>query len=142
MNKHDRLTYLFDRLTEEQQQDLLNLMEMWNNMPRPAEGAGETTLNPALEETLGREWMCLNALKKVVATHFQPRLELGYVAFHPYLDSVSNAKSRQAAKTMYTLEAAYELKRIFEAEPDSELFTGEVADTLHSLLHANEEADR
>lgn len=135
MNKHDRLIYLFDRLNQEQQQDLLNLMETWNGMPRPAEGTGETTLNPALEETLGREWMCLNALKKVVATHFLPRVELGYVAFHPYLDSVSNAKTRQAAEKMYTLEAAYELKRILEEEPDSDLFQGEVADMLHGLLH-------
>jgi hypothetical protein len=135
MNRHDRLLYLFDRLTSEQQQDLLNLMETWNNMPRPSDTKTETTLNPALEKTLGREWMCLNALKKVVSTHFLPRVELGYVAFNPLLDSVANAKTRQAAEKMYTLEAAYELKRIFETEPDSDLFQGEVADLLHSLLH-------
>lgn len=136
MNKHDRLLYLFDRLPQEKQQDLLNLMEAWDSMPQsvPSE-ADDTALNPALESELGKEWMCLNALKKVVSTHFPPRLELAYIAFHPLLDSVSTAKSRPAAEKMYSLEASYELKRIFEEEPDSELFSEEVAEHLHSLLY-------
>ncbi|HEU4964797.1 MAG TPA: hypothetical protein VFV52_13205 [Bacilli bacterium] len=137
MNKHDRLLYLFDRLPQDKQQDLLNLLETWNAMPAPTLEKSEDTsaLNPALESALGKEWMCLNALKKVVATHYPPRLELAYVAFHPMLDSVSTAKSRPAAEKMFTLEAAYELKRIFEKEPDSELFSEEVQEHLHSLLY-------
>ena len=135
MNKHDRLLYLFDRLAPEKQQDLLNLMETWNSMPSTGNESDETTLNPALADSIGQEWLCLNALKKVVATHFVPRLELAYVAFHPLLDSMSTAKTRGAAEKMYSLEAAYELKRIFEADPDSDLFSGDVADQLHSLLY-------
>jgi hypothetical protein len=135
MNRHDRLLYLFDRLSGEQQQDLLNLMETWNAMPASANESDETTLNPALADSIGKEWMCLNALKKVVATHFVPRLELAYVAFHPLLDSMSTAKTSGAAEKMYTLEAAYELKRIFEENPDSDLFSGDVADQLHALLY-------
>jgi hypothetical protein len=134
MNKHDRLLYLFDNLSYDQQQDLLNLMETWNAMPKAVEGEKNTTLNPVLEDTIGQEWRCLNALKKVVSTHFPPRVELAYVAFHPDLDSVQTAKSRQAAEKMYTLEAAYELKRILEADPDSEVFSGDVAEQLHCAL--------
>jgi hypothetical protein len=136
MNKHDRLLYLFDRLPQEKQQDVLNLLETWNAMPITAsEVSDDTALNPALEPKLGKEWMCLNALKKVVSTHFPPRLELAYVAFHPLLDSVSTAKTRTAAEKMYLLEAAYELKRIFENDPESELFTEEVSEHLHLLLY-------
>lgn len=138
MNRHDRLLYLFDRMSHEQQSDLLNLLEMWNSMPAPVTDTNDSTLNPALEETLGREWHCLNALKKVVSTHFPPRVELAYLAFHPNLDSVSTAKSRGAAEKMYTLEAAYELKRILENEPDSDVFTADVAEMLHKMLHPNE----
>lgn len=139
MNNHDRLLYLFDHLSSNQQHDLLNLMETWHAMPTPASDAVDTTLNPALEKALGKEWLCLNALKKVVATHFPPRLELAYLAFHPLLDSVSTAKTAPAAEKMYNLEAAYELKRIYEAEPDSELFTKEILETMHEMMYQSEE---
>jgi len=138
MNHHDRLLYLFDQLPREKQSDLLNLLETWNSMPRLVQNAPErdsTTLNPALEATLGQEWHCLNALKKVVSTHFPPRLELAYIAFHPYLDSLATAKSRSAAEQMYTLEAAYELKRIFEDDPDADVFTEDVKNQLQHMLY-------
>ncbi|MBL0386429.1 hypothetical protein JJB07_07195 [Tumebacillus sp. ITR2] len=135
MNRHDRLLYLFDRLPVEKQHDLMNLMETWNAMPALSVTDPSGELNPALEDSIGREWYCLNALKKVVSTHFPPRLELAYVAFHPYLDSVSTAKARRAAEQMYTLEAAYELKRIYENDPESDVFTEEVTEQLHRMLH-------
>lgn len=138
-HNHDRLLYLFDRLSHEQQQDLMNLMETWHNMPRPAEHAGDTALNPALADSIGQEWKCLNALKKVVNTHFPARLELAYLAFNPDLDSVSTAKSRRAAEEMYTLEAAYELKRILEADPTSELFNEDISEFLHRCLAEGQE---
>jgi hypothetical protein len=138
MNNHDRLLYLFDRLSSEQQNDLLNLMEMWNAMPAPTANANDTALNPALEETLGKEWLCLNALKKIVSTHFPPRLELAYIAFNPLLDSVSTAKTAGAAEKMYNLEAAYELKRILETEPDAEIFSEEISNQLHTMLYQND----
>ncbi|MGZ4032492.1 MAG: hypothetical protein ACXVDJ_08510 [Tumebacillaceae bacterium] len=138
MNNHDRLLYLFDRLPSEQQNDLLNLMETWNAMPAISAKANESALNPALEETLGKEWLCLNALKKIVATHYPPRLELAYIAFHPLLDSVSTAKTAGAAEKMYNLEAAYELKRILEAEPESDIFPTEISDQLHEMLYQND----
>ncbi|KEO81284.1 hypothetical protein [Tumebacillus flagellatus] len=135
MNRHDRLLYLFDRLPVQKQQDLMNLLETWNAVPSLSVVDENSELNPALEDSIGREWHCLNALKKVVSTHFPPRLELAYVAFHPYLDSVSSAKSRRAAEQMYTLEAAYELKRIYENDPESDVFTAEVTEQLHRMLH-------
>ena len=135
MNNHDRLLYLFDRLPAEQQQDLMNLLETWNVMPKRSDDANDTTLNPALADQIGREWHCLSALKKAVSTHFPPRLELAYVAFHPNLDSVSSAKTRLAAEQMYTLEAAYELKRIFEEDPESDILSGGLAESLHSCFH-------
>lgn len=136
MNRHDRLLYLFDRLPVEKQQDLLNLMETWNAVPSLSVVDQKGELNPALEDSIGREWYCLNALKKVVSTHFPPRLELAYVAFHPYLDSVSTAKSRRAAEQMYTLEAAYELKRLYETDTESDVFTEEVLEQMNQLLHS------
>ena len=36
---------------------------------------------------------------------------------------------------MYTLEAAYELKRIYENDPESDVFTEEVTEQLHRMLH-------
>lgn len=139
MNKHDRLNYLFDKLSDVQQQDLLDLMETWDRMPAPPrEEREEVTLNPKLEESLGREWLCLNALKRVVSTHFLPRVELAYVAFHPSLDSMSTAKTREAAEKMYSLEAAYELKRIFEADPEADLFSDEVSEQIHAMYFQNE----
>ena len=140
MNRQDRLLYLFDKLSNEQQQDLLDLMEMWERMPQPAtrEEREDAPLNPALEDSLGREWMCLNSLKRVVSTHFLPRVELAYVAFHPLLDSVSTAKTRDAAEQMYTLEAAYELKRIFEADPHADVFPEDVSETLNAMYVQND----
>lgn len=135
MNHHDRLLYLFDRLPAEKQSDILSLLETWNSMPQVTGDASETALNPALAETLGQEWHCLSALKKVVSTHFPPRLELAYLAFNPYLDSLATAKTRKASEQMYTLEAAYELKRIFESDPESDVFTEEVKEQLHQMLH-------
>lgn len=135
MNRHDRLLYLFDRLPAQKQQDLMNLLETWNAVPSLSVVDTSSELNPALEESIGREWHCLNALKRVVSTHFPPRLELAYVAFHPYLDSVSSAKSRRAAEQMYTLEAAYELKRIYENDHESDVFTEEVLVQMNEMLH-------
>lgn len=135
MNNHERLLYLFDRLPADQQQDLMNLLEIWNNMPIRSEEANDTALNPALEAQLGKEWHCLNVLKRTVHTHFPPRLELAYVAFHPDLDSVSSAKSRPAAEQMYALEAAYELKRILAEDPDSDVLSEEVKKHIHDALY-------
>jgi hypothetical protein len=134
MNRHDRLLYLFDKLSNEQQQDLLNLMETWERMPQPPREQNDVALNPVLKESLGHEWMCLNALKRVVATHFPPRVELAYVAFHPLLDSISTAKTREAAEKMFSLEAAYELKRIFEADPHADVISEDVRDTLNEMF--------
>jgi len=135
MNNHERLLYLFDRLPGDQQQDLLNLLEAWNNMPKRNEDPSDTALNPVLEEQLGKEWLCLNVLKRAVLTHFPPRLELAYVAFHPDLDSVSSAKSRPAAEQMYALEAAYELKRILAENPDSDVLSEEVKKHIQGSLY-------
>lgn len=110
-------------------------METWNAVPSLSVVNQGGELNPALQESIGREWHCLNALKRVVSTHFPPRLELAYVAFHPSLDSVSSAKSRRAAEQMYTLEAAYELKRIYENDQDSDVFTEDVLEQMNHMLN-------
>ncbi|BCJ86523.1 hypothetical protein [Effusibacillus dendaii] len=134
----EQLLSLFDRLTPHQQDDVIHLMKTWLEMPvqkQPTE-TGESPQNPPLQNpSFLNEWHCLNALKKVVENHYAPRVELGYIAFHPDLDSISTAKTRDAAEKMYVLEAAYELKAIFEKDPDSDVFDKEVLETLHKHLH-------
>ena len=51
---------------------------------------------------------------------------------------MSTAKTREAAEKMYSLEAAYELKRIFEADPDADLFSDEVTEQIHSMFFQND----
>ncbi|GAX89870.1 hypothetical protein EFBL_1495 [Effusibacillus lacus] len=104
-------------------------------VPQPAQSGDSTAAPPRTIPELSKELHCLNALKKVVEDHYQPRVELAYIAFHPDLDSVSTAKTREAAKKMYTLEAAYELKSIFEQNPDSEILEKEIVETLQRYLH-------
>jgi hypothetical protein len=138
IQKQEQFLSLFEQLTPEQQEDLIRLMQTWADMPPQTKEvpAGEKPVTGISQHPeLSREWHCLNALKKVVETHYVPRVELGYIAFHPDLDSISTAKTREAAKKMYVLEASYELKGIFEKDPDNELLDKEVLATLQKYLN-------
>ncbi|WP_018131073.1 hypothetical protein [Effusibacillus pohliae] len=139
-DKREQLLSLFERLTPDQQDDIIQIMKTWIEMPSPAKHApaGENPVTAlAQHPELSNEWHCLNALKKVVEEHYPPRVELGYIAFHPDLDSISTAKTRDAARKMYILEAAYELKAIFEQDPDSELLDKDIMQTLQRYLHGD-----
>lgn len=137
-DKRDQFLSLFERLSPDQQDDLIQLMKTWTDMPAHAQQAapGDQPVTAlARHPELSNEWHCLNALKKVVETHYPPRVELAYIAFHPDLDSISTAKTREAAKKMYALEASYELKSIFEKDPGSDLFDKDIIQTLQRYLH-------
>lgn len=137
-DKRERFSSLFDQLTDDQQEDVIRLMKAWiANPSAPAESSADEQPASALSQhpELSKQWHCLNALKKVVEKHYPPRVELAYIAFHPDLDSVSTAKTREAAQRIYSLEAAYELKAIFEQDPDSEVLDQEIVETLQHYLH-------
>lgn len=137
-DKRERFSSLFDQLTDHQQEDIIQLMKTWAEKPStscetPTGGNPVSALSHHPE--LSSQWHCLKALKKVVDTHYPPQVELAYIAFHPNLDSVSTAKTREAAKRIYSIEAAYELKEIFEQDPDSEVLEEEILNTLQHYLH-------
>lgn len=132
---------LFLSLKADQQSDILSLMKTWfkQNQVEPLQKSSDVLFNPIVQNpTLSKEWHCLTALKEVVEKHYEPAVELAYIAFHQDLDSISSAKSRAAVKQMYLLEAAYELKRILEADPESDLLDEQVLKTLQSLLSKEE----
>jgi hypothetical protein len=135
----ERFLELLEQITPEQQEDLLRLMEKWAAMPKPGHNATDGELSPShsvlSNPILSKEWHCLSALKKVVEKHFPAQIELAYIAFHPDLNSISTAKTKPAARKMYALEAAYELKNILEHSPDSDLLDEDVLKTLHDYLH-------
>ncbi|MFC4766117.1 hypothetical protein [Effusibacillus consociatus] len=136
-DKHAQFLSLFERLTPDQQEDIIQIMKTWNEMPSLTKTApaGEKPVTAISQHPeLSNEWRCLNALKKVVEEHYTPHVELAYIAFHPDLDSVSTAKTRDAAKKMYVLEASYELKSIFEQDPNSDLLDKEILQTLQKYL--------
>jgi hypothetical protein len=139
----ERFLELLEQITPEQQGDLLRLMEQWAAMPKPGHHAADGEPSPSYSvwtnPILSKEWHCLSALKKVVEKHFPAQIELAYVAFHPDLNSISTAKTKSAARKMYALEAAYELKNILEHAPDSDLLDEEVLKTLQDSLHLKEE---
>jgi hypothetical protein len=129
---------LFDQLSTDQQEDLIQLMKTWISMPAATKAvpAGEKPVDAlAQHPELSQEWHCLTALKKVVEDFYPPRVELAYIAFHPHLDSVQTAKTREAARQMFVLEAAYEMKAIFEKDPDSDVLDQEIIETLERHLH-------
>lgn len=138
---HDRERFLvlFDQLSPVQQADMLKIMENWATRTKaPDSEVPIVPVSPLLQHPqLSKEWHCLSALKQVVDKHYSPHIELAYVAFHPDLDSVSTAKTREAASRMYQLEASYELKAIFEQQP--ELLDSEVLDTLDRSLQCDKE---
>lgn len=136
-DNREQFLSLFERLAPDQQEDLIKIMQTWTEMPSRTKDApvGEKPVTALSQHPeLSNEWHCLNALKKVVEEHYAPHVELGYIAFHPDLDSVSTAKTRDAAKKMYLLEASYELKSIFEQDPDSDLFDKDIVQTLQRHL--------
>jgi len=130
----ERLTQLYSSLSAEQQEDVLNLLETWvkmqktiadRSMQKPQAKAAEKTSAyrpPSLED----QWECINTLRDMVRHQFRPTVELAYIAFHPDLDSISSAKSRQAVEKMFELEAAYELKSILETQHDSTIITNDM----------------
>lgn len=138
MDDLERLVSLFQQLTPEQRRDVLRLMETWVALPRPAlkVASDSSRESPAIRRDpgLNREWHCLSALKQVVGRYFTPIIELGYIAFHPNLDTISTAKTREAAEQLYMLEAAYELKRLIETTPDADVLTEDVKQAVEEAL--------
>ncbi len=136
-DKRERFSSLFDQLTDEQQTDIIQLMKSWvaqSAMAEQTSNVDQPVSTLSQHPELSNQWHCLNALKKVVEKHYTPRVELAYIAFHPDLDSISTAKTREAAQRIYSLEAAYELKSIFEQDPDSEVLDPEIIGTLQHYL--------
>lgn len=137
-DKRERFSSLFDQLSDDQQEDIIQLMKMWvaqSSSPKQTSTSEQPVSAFSQHPELSKQWHCLNALKKVVEKHYPPRVELAYIAFHPDLDSVSTAKTREAAQQIYSLEATYELKAIFEQDPDSEVLDQEIVETLQHYLH-------
>ncbi|MBX6395454.1 MAG: hypothetical protein IRY98_07000 [Alicyclobacillaceae bacterium] len=138
MDQVERFVSLFQRLNPEQREDVLKLMETWVALPPtpPPVRDSATPESAAIrrDPSLSKEWHCLSALKRVVSDYFSPVIELGYIAFHPNLDTISTAKTREAAEQMYLLEAAYELKRLLETSPESDILTEELKGAVEEAL--------
>jgi hypothetical protein len=138
-DKLERLNRLFSNLSEEQQEDVLNLLETWMkvkqsiteqsaNMQSQSDPAPSDAAPTFYHPDLCEQWQCVNTLREMVREYFRPTVELAYIAFHPDLDSISTAKSRTAVERMFELEAAYELKSILETQPDSSIISKQMVE--------------